>query len=238
MKLDVLVFGAHPDDVEMSCGGTLAKMVKAGKKVGIIDLTKGDMGTRGTPEIRVAEGESAAEILGVSVRENLGFRDCFFTEDEAHIKEIARVIRKYQPEIVIANAYHDKHPDHGRGSKLVRNAAHMSGSIKLETYEQGQLQTRWRPKRVFFYIQDMELKPDFIVDITEFFEIKIESIRAHKSQFFDPESTEPETYISTPAFWDSFEYRMKTMGHIVGVKYAEGFTSEITPKINLITDLL
>ncbi len=238
MKLDVLVFGAHPDDIEMSCGGTIAKMVKEGKKVGIVDLTRGEMGTRGTPEIRDVEGQQAALILGAVVRENLAFRDCFFTEDEAHIAEIARIIRKYQPDIVIANAIHDKHPDHGRGSKLVRNAAHMSGFMKLKTYQDGVLQERWRPKRVFFYIQDMEIKPDFIVDVTEYFDVKMESIRAHKSQFFNPDSDEPETYISTRDFWDSFEYRMRSTGHIVGVKYAEGFTSEVPPKINLITDLL
>ncbi len=238
MKLDVLVFGAHPDDVEMSCGGTIAKMVKAGKKVGIIDLTQGEMGTRGTPELRKEEGQAAAKILGAIVRENLGFRDCFFTEDEAHIAAIVQIIRKYQPDIVIANAYQDRHPDHGRASRLVRNASHMSGFIKLQTYENEVLQARWRPKRVFFYIQDMDLKPDFIVDITPFFKQKIASIRAHKSQFFDPESNEPETYISTPEFWDSFEYRTQAMGHIVGVRYAEGFCSEVPPKINLITDLV
>lgn len=238
MKLDVLVFGAHPDDVEMSCGGTIAKMVSEGKKVGIVDLTRGEMGTRGTPEIRDKEGLTAAIILGVDVRENLAFRDCFFTEDEKHIADVVRIIRKYQPDIVIANAVHDKHPDHGRASKLVRNAAHMSGFMKLKTYLDGVPQERWRPKRTFFYIQDMDLKPDFIVDVTEYFEVKMESIRAHRSQFYNPDSNEPETYISTQDFWDSFEYRMRSMGHIAGVRYAEGFTSETPPKINLITDLL
>lgn len=238
MKLDVLAFGAHPDDVEMSCGGTLAKLVSEGKKVGIIDLTRGELGTRGTAETRDVEAQDAARILGVHIRENLCFRDGFFVEDEAHQLEIIRMIRKYQPEIVLGNAILDRHPDHGKGSKLVRNALFLSGLAKVETFEKGEKQQAWRPKRFFTYIQDYALEPQFIVDITPFYEQKMASIRAYKTQFYDPNSQEPETYISTKGFWDFFHSRVHNTGHVIGTTYGEGFLSETPIKVADLMDLI
>lgn len=238
MKLDVLAFGAHPDDVEMSCGGTLAKLVKEGKKVGIIDLTHGELGSRGSSEIRDKESEHAAKILGVHARENLSFRDVFFLEDEAHTFKVIETLRKYQPEIVLCNAILDRHPDHGKGAKLVRNAVFLSGLIKIKTYFNGEPQKLWRPKRFFHYIQDHNLVPDFIIDITDFYDQKMKSVAAHKSQFYDPKSTEPETYISTPDFWDFFQTRAHNTGHIIGVKYGEGFMAETPLKVNDIMNLI
>lgn len=226
IKLDVLAFGAHPDDVEMTCSGTLAKLAHQGKKTGIIDLTRGELGTRGTPELRMKEAQKAAEVLGLSARENLGFKDVFFTEDEFHLKEVIRMIRKYQPEIVIGNALSDRHPDHGKGSKLVRNAVFMSGLRKIETFENGVLQPPWRPKKYFTYIQDQWITPDFIVDVSDYFDIKLASVKAYASQFYNPESDEPETYISTAVFWDHFTSRAHAVGHLINVTYGEGFNSE------------
>lgn len=231
MKLDVLAFGAHPDDVEMSCGGTLAKLVTEGKKVGIIDLTRGELGTRGSAEIRDQEAAAAAEILGVHIRENLRFRDAFFTEDEVHLKEVIRMLRKYQPEIVLGNAVSDRHPDHGKGARLVRNACFLSGLPKISTSEAGRQQAAWRPKRYFTYIQDHQLRPDFITDISEHFETKLQSIAAYRSQFYDPNSNEPETYISSKEFWEFFRTRAHNTGHSIGVTYGEGFMSETPLKV-------
>ncbi len=238
MKLDVLAFGVHPDDVELSCAGVLLVEKKNGKKTGIIDLTAGELGTRGTGEIRKAEAEAAAKILGVDVRENLGMADGFLQNDETHQRKIITVIRTYQPEIILCNAPEDRHPDHGRSSKLVADAAFLSGLRKIETGINGMAQEAWRPKYVFRYIQDRMLNPDFVIDITDVFEQKIEAIKAYKTQFHaqlteseghpadDTETKEPETYISTPDFLDSVIYRHKWFGKMIGVKYAEGFISE------------
>lgn len=226
MKLDVLAFGVHPDDVELSCAGALLVEKKNGKKTGIIDLTAGELGTRGTGEIRKAEAEVAAKILGVEVRENLGMADGFLQNDEAHQRKIITAIRTYQPEIILCNAPEDRHPDHGRSSKLVADAAFLSGLQKIETGINGMAQEAWRPKYVFRYIQDRMLNPDFVIDITDVFEQKIEAIKAFKTQFHNAETDEPETYISTPDFLDSVVYRHKWFGKMIGVKYAEGFISE------------
>ncbi|MAD98512.1 MAG: bacillithiol biosynthesis deacetylase BshB1 [Flavobacteriaceae bacterium] len=225
MKLDILAFGAHPDDVELGCSGTIAKEVSLGKKVGIVDLTRGELGTRGTPEIRDQEASDAAKILGVSVRENLGFRDGFFRNDEAHQMEIIRMIRKFKPEVVLCNAIQDRHIDHGKGAKLVADACFLSGLRKIETSNEGEAQDAWRPKRVFHYIQWQPLEPDFYVDVTGFMDQKVASIHAYKSQFFDPNSKEPETPISSKNFLDSVVYRSRDYGRVAGVDYAEGFTS-------------
>lgn len=238
MKLDILAFGAHPDDVELGCGATLAKAVDSGKKVGIIDLTLGDLGTRGTPEIRLEEAANAARVLGVSARENLRFRDGFFINDEAHQKEVIRMIRKYRPDVVICNAPHDRHPDHGRASRLVVESAFYAGLRKIETSEGGRLQDAWRPVRVYHYIQFYDLKPDFSVDVTGYVSKKMDSIHAHASQFYDPNSNEPATVISSKQFHDSITGRMVEWGRIIGAEHAEGFITERTPGISDITSLL
>ncbi len=226
MKLDVLAFGVHPDDVELSCAGALLVEIKNGKKTGIIDLTEGELGTRGTGEIRKVEAADAAKILGVHVRENLGMADGFLQNDEAHQRKIITALRTYQPEIVLCNAPEDRHPDHGRSSKLVADAAFLSGLRKIDTDLNGISQAAWRPKYVFRYIQDRMLNPDFVIDITDVFEQKIEAIKAYKTQFTGGDSDEPQTYISTPDFLDSVIYRHKWFGKMIGVKYAEGFISE------------
>ena len=226
MKLDLLAFGVHPDDVELSCAGVLLLEKKNGKKTGIIDLTQGELGTRGTAETRKKEAAIASEILQVDIRENLKMADGFFTNDEAHQRKIIEVLRKYQPEIVLCNAPQDRHPDHGRSAKLVADACFLSGLMKIETKENGLIQTAWRPKYVFHYVQDRFLMPNFVVDITDVFEQKIESIKAYSTQFHQPGEEGPETYISTPDFLDSVIYRHKWFGKMIGVKYAEGFISE------------
>ena len=232
MKLDILAFGVHPDDVELSCTGVLLVEKNNGKKTGIIDLTAGELGTRGTGEIRQAEAADAAKILGVDVRENLAMADGFLLNDETHQRRIITVLRTYQPEIILCNAPEDRHPDHGRSSKLVADAAFLSGLQKIQTEHNGVAQGAWRPKYVFRYIQDRFLQPDFVVDITDVFEKKIEAIKAYKTQFYSQNAgdnsgtTEPETYISTPEFLDSVIYRHKWFGKMIGVKYAEGFISD------------
>lgn len=227
MKLDILAFGVHPDDVELSCGGTLLSEKLKGKKTGVIDLTRGELGTRGTADIRDKEAAASAKILQLDVRENLSLADGFFKNDEAHQKKVIAAIRKYQPEIILCNAMEDRHPDHGRSAQLVEDACFLSGLRKIETFdEKGALQEAWKPKYVFHYIQDRYLQPDFVIDITEVMEQKIESIRAFSSQFYNPDLNEPETYISTPDFLDSVIYRSKMMGKMIGVKYAEGYTSK------------
>lgn len=225
MKLDILAFGAHPDDVELGCSGTIAKEVALGKKVGIIDLTRGELGTRGTAEIRDLEAKDAAKVLGVSVRENLNFRDGFFVNDEAHQMEIIQVLRKYQPDIVLCNAEKDRHIDHGKGASLVSDACFLSGLRRIQTTMNGTQQEAWRPKHVFHYIQWQPLIPDFYVDITGFMDEKVNSIYAYKSQFYDPNSKEPETPITSKNFIDSVIYRSKDYGRVAGVEYAEGFTT-------------
>ena len=225
MKLDILAFGAHPDDVEMSCIATLMKHASLGYKFGIIDITRGELGTRGTAEDRDAEAAAAAIISGASIRDNLMMRDSFFQNDEKHQLEIIKVLRKYQPEIVFANAIADRHPDHGKAALLVRDACFLSGLMKIETHDDsGKPQNAWRPKTVYHYIQDKDLVPDFLVDVSEFTEKKFECIHAFRSQFYDKDNqTEPATYISKPEFLDTLRGRMLILGKHIGVKYAEGF---------------
>lgn len=237
MKLDILAFGAHPDDVELGAAGTIAKEVSLGKKVGIIDLTRGELGSRGSAVIRDEEATKGATVLGVSVRENLGFRDGFFINDEAHQMEIIKMIRKYKPEIVLCNAVDDRHIDHAKGSKLVSDACFLSGLIKIETTLDGFKQEHWRPKQVYHYIQWKNIEPDFVVDISGFMETKMESVLAYSSQFYNPNSKEPVTPITSKNFLDSIKYRAQDMGRIVGVDFAEGFTVERYLAINSLSDL-
>jgi len=238
MKLDILAFGAHPDDVELGCGGTIAKEVSLGKIVGIVDLTRGELGTRGSVEIRNEESANAAKILGVSVRENLDMRDGFFVNDEKHQLEIIKMIRKYQPEIVICNAIDDRHIDHGKGSKLVSDACFLSGLVKVETLNDGQKQEAWRPKLVYHYMQWKNIEPDFAVDITGFNDKKIESILAYSSQFYNVNSDEPETPITSKNFLESLNYRAQDLGRLIGTDYAEGFTVERYLAVNSLGDLI
>lgn len=237
MKLDILAFGAHPDDVELGCSGTLAKEISLGKKVGIIDLTRGELGTRGSVEIRNSESAKASQILGVSIRENLDMRDGFFINDEAHQLKIIQMIRKYQPEIVLCNAIEDRHIDHGKGSKLVSDACFLSGLRRIETQWNGENQSAWRPKVVYHYIQWKNIEPDFVVDITGFIDVKMESILAYSSQFYDPNSSEPESPISSKNFLDSVKYRAQDLGRIIGTEFAEGFTVERYLAVNSLGDL-
>lgn len=238
MKLDILAFGAHPDDVELGCSGTIAKEISLGKKVGIIDLTRGELGTRGSAETRDKEAQEAAKILGVSIRENLGFRDGFFVNDEFHQLEIIKMIRKYQPEIVLCNAIDDRHIDHGKGSKLVSDACFLSGLIKIETQLEGVIQKAWRPKVVYHYIQWKNIEPDFAVDITGFIDTKMGSVLAYGTQFYDPNSKEPVTPITSKNFLDSIKYRAQDLGRLIGVEYAEGFTVERYLAVNSLGDLI
>ncbi len=225
MKLDILVMAAHPDDAEMSTGGTLASAVAKGKKVGILDFTKGELGTRGTPKIRLEEANNASKILGIHVRENLGFRDGFFRNDEEHQLKIIRVLRKYKPEIVLANAIEDRHPDHGKGASLAVDACFLSGLRMISTQgDDGLEQDAWRPKALFHYIQDRFIKPDLVMDISDFWNIKEASIRAFKSQFYDPNSSEPESYLTSPEFLEFLKARSQEMGHMIGAKFGEGYT--------------
>jgi bacillithiol biosynthesis deacetylase BshB1 len=226
LKLDILVLAAHPDDAELGCSGTIAAQVAKGHKVGIVDLTHGEMGTRGTPELRLQEAANAAQILGLTVRENMGFQDVFFKDDAEHQLKLIQVIRKYQPEIVLANAVTDRHPDHGKGASLATNACFMSGLTKIETWQDGNKQAAWRPKFVYHYIQNNYIQPDFIVDISEHWDTKVKSISAFGSQFFDPKSNEPASFISSPEFLPFIESRAREFGHRIQAKYGEGFTVE------------
>lgn len=226
MKIDVLAFGVHPDDVELSCAGVLLVEKKNGKTTGIIDITEGELGTRGTAETRKEEAAAAAKILGIDVRENLQLADGFFKNDEAHQRKIITAIRKYRPEIILCNAPEDRHPDHGRSARLVADAAFLSGLVKIETTDDGKLQEPWKPAYVLQYIQDRFLQPNFVIDVTEVFEQKLEAIKAYATQFHNPGIDGPQTYISTPDFLDSIIYRSKMLGKMIGVKHAEGFISE------------
>ena len=237
MKLDILAFGAHPDDVELGCSGTIAKEISLGKKVGIVDLTRGELGTRGSVEIRNSESANAATILGVLVRENLDMRDGFFQNNEENQMKIIGMIRKYQPEIVICNAIQDRHIDHGKGSKLVSNACFLSGLRRIETVVEGEIQNAWRPKVVYHYIQWENISPDFVVDITGFIDKKMDAILAYSSQYYDPKSKEPESPITSKNFLDSVKYRAQDLGRIVGVDFAEGFTVERYLAVNSLGDL-
>jgi bacillithiol biosynthesis deacetylase BshB1 len=238
MKLDLLAFGAHPDDVELGCGGTIAKEVALGKKVGIVDLTRGELGTRGSVEIRNRESANAAKILGISVRENLDMKDCFFVNDEAHQLQIVKMIRKYKPEIVLCNAIEDRHIDHGKGSSLVSDACFLSGLRKIETEINGEKQEAWRPKLVYHYIQWVNIKPDFVVDITGYNDQKVKAILAYESQFYNSESEEPVTVIATKNFKESLNYRAQDLGRLIGTDYAEGFTVERYLAVNSLSDLM
>jgi bacillithiol biosynthesis deacetylase BshB1 len=238
MKLDILVMAAHPDDAELACSGTIRKHLALGKKIGIVDLTRGELGTRGTPEIRLAESAAATEILGIQVRENLGLADGFFVNDAASQLKLIEVIRAYQPDIVLANALEDRHPDHGKGAQLAIDACFLSGLRKIETERYGQKQAEWRPKQVFHYIQDRYLAPDFVIDITEHWDTKEAAIRAFRSQFFDPNSNEPASYISSPEFLNFIEARAREMGHKIGVTYGEGFQTQKTIAIQDLNFLL
>lgn len=237
MKLDILAFGAHPDDVELGCGATLAKEVANGKAVGIIDLTRGELGTRGTAETRDKEAADAATLLGVAIRENLGFADGFFVNDKTHQLEIIKMIRKYQPEIVLCNAIDDRHIDHGKGSKLVSDACFLSGLLKIDTNLNGESQDKWRPKQVYHYIQWKNIEPDVAVDVSDYIDVKMASVLAYKTQFFDPDSKEPQTPISSKNFTDSIVYRARDLGRLIGVEYAEGFTAERYVAVDSLFDL-
>jgi bacillithiol biosynthesis deacetylase BshB1 len=226
MKLDILAFGAHPDDIELGCGATIAKEVSLGKKVGIVDLTRGELGTRGSAELRIIEAENAAKIMGVGVRENLGFSDGFFINDKRHQLEVIKMIRKYQPDIVLCNAIDDRHIDHGKGSKLVSDACFLSGLVKIETEIEGMQQEKWRPKQVYHYIQWKNIVPDFVLDVSGFIDKKTAAVSAYSSQFYDPKSNEPESPITSKSFKESINYRARDLGRLIGVEYAEGFTSE------------
>ena len=240
MKLDILVIGAHPDDVELGCGATIAKEVSQGKTVGIIDLTRGELGTRGTAETRDEESEIAAGILGVAVRDNMEFADGFFVNDKQHQIELIKMIRKYRPEIVLCNAVEDRHIDHGKGSALVSDACFLSGLLKIDTRieDEDDWQQPWRPKQVYHYIQWKNLEPDVVVDVTGFIDKKMEAVLAYKTQFYDPRSEEPETPISSKNFTDSIIYRARDMGRLIGKEYGEGFTVERFPAVDSLFDLI
>lgn len=238
MKLDILAIGAHPDDVEMSCGATLAKEISKGKKAGIIDLTRGELGTRGSADIRDDEAAAAAKLLGVSARENLDLGDGFFKNDKTSQLELIKMIRKYRPEIVFCNAIRDRHIDHGKGSALASDACFLSGLRKIETTLEGEKQEAWRPKRVYHYIQWEEITPDVVVDVSGFMDIKMEAIQAYKSQFYDPNSNEPITHTATKNMFDSLTYRHQNLGRLIGTDFGEGFTSEGLVAIDSVFDLI
>jgi bacillithiol biosynthesis deacetylase BshB1 len=226
MKLDILAFGVHPDDVELGCAGTIMAAIDQGKKVGIVDLTRGELGTRGTPTTRTQEAAAAAKIMGVDIRENLDMADGFFANDEAHQRKIIALIRKYQPDIILANAPEDRHPDHGRSAKLVSDAAFLSGLRKIETIHDGVAQNAWRPAYTFHYIQDRFIQPSFVIDITAYMERKIEAILAYGTQFNSADTSEPQTYISSPQFLETVKARALMLGKRIGVGYAEGYITE------------
>jgi len=240
MKLDILAIVAHPDDAELSCSGTLIKAVKAGHRVGIADLTQGELGTRGTAEKRMQEAARASALMGIHVRENLGLADGFFEVDREHLMAVIRVIRKYRPGIVITNAVRDRHPDHSRASALVSRAAFLSGLRRIESSVDGRPQEAWRPKAVYHVIQDRYLRPDFVVDISDVVEEKFRAIMAFDSQFYVPgeeEDKEPRTPISGKEFMAFLRARMRETGRPAGVEYGEGFTVERPPGIKDILDL-
>lgn len=238
-KLDILAIAVHPDDIELGCAGTLIKHANKGQKVGIVDLTEGELGTRGTPELRLQEAQNAAEVMGITVRENAGMADGFFRNDEEHQLKLITYIRKYQPDIVIANAPTDRHPDHGRASRLIADACFLAGLRKIETKnENGTAQEAWRPSRVYHMIQDRYIEPTFIVDVTDTMDTKMEAVKCYKSQFHDPNSDEPVTYIATEGFLNGIKYRSSMFGKRIGTMYGEGFISEITPGLDDLSSLL
>ena len=238
LKLDILAIGAHPDDVELGCSATLAKEISKGKKVGILDLTRGELGTRGSAETRDKESAKAAEILGVEMRENLAFRDGFFVNDEQHQMEVIKRIRKFRPEIVLCNAIRDRHIDHGKGSSLVSDACFLSGLVKIKTTLNGEGQDPWRPKHVYHYIQWENIEPDFIVDVSGYMELKLASVEAYGSQFYDPQSKEPISPISSKNFIESVTYRAKDLGRLIGKDFGEGYTVERFVAVDSLEDLI
>lgn len=237
-KLDILVLPVHPDDAELGCGGTILKHIAAGKKVGIVDLTRGELGTRGSAEIRAQEAAAAAEILGLTLRDNLGLPDGFFENSREYQLKVIEVIRRYQPEIIITNAHYDRHPDHGRASDLVETSTFLSGLRKIETYFEGELQQAWRPNLLLHFIQDQYIQPNIVVDVTDYWDKKIESVMAYGSQFYNPEwKGEPQTYISSPEFIKIIDGRGLEFGKSIKVKYAEGFTSKKIFGVDSLFDL-
>ena len=238
MKIDILAIGAHPDDIELSCAATLAKEISLGKQVGLLDLTRGELGTRGTPEIREKEAANAAEILGAKFRYNLEFSDGFLVNNAASKLEIIKMIRKYRPEIVLCNAINDRHIDHGKASQMVSDACFLSGLEKILTIQDDNHQKPWRPKHVYHYIQWKNIEPDFVVDVTGFMDKKLEAVFAYKSQFHQKEAEEPETPISSTNFRDSITYRAQDLGRLIGTDYGEGFTVERYVAVNSLSDLI
>lgn len=238
IKLDILAFGAHPDDIEMGCGATIAKHLSIGKKVGLIDLTLGELGSRGTVAIRLQESKQAASILGADIRENLQMADGFFSNDKQHQLQLIKMLRKYRPDIVLANSLDDRHPDHARAGRLVADACFLSGLVKIETEENSIKQQAWRPNAIYHYIQFKNLVPSFVVDVSGFMETKMNAIKAHKSQFYDSNSKEPETFIAKPHFLNSLYERASDFGRTIGVQHAEGFMSERILGVNSFSDLL
>jgi bacillithiol biosynthesis deacetylase BshB1 len=237
MKVDILAIGIHPDDVELSCAGTLIKEIKSGKKVAILDLSEGELGTRGDAETRKKEAAAAAEIMGVANRVILNMRDGFFTYDEAHIRQIVTYIRFFQPEIILCNAPHDRHPDHGKAGKLLADAAFYSGLVKIKTHYNSEEQQVWRPKAVYHYIQDRFIKPDVVVDVSAEVDAKMDAIMAYSSQFYNPESAEPATPISGKDFMDFVKAKMRVTGREAGVEYGEGYVVTRIPAIDSLLDL-
>jgi len=237
MKLDILVLAVHPDDAELCCSGTILKHIALGKKVGIVDLTRGELGTRGTAETRDEEAADAAKILGLHVRENLRLRDGFFQNDEESRLAVIKTIRKYQPEIILSNALHDRHPDHGRAGDLVNDAVFLSGLPKIKTLLEGVDQQAHRPRLLLQFIQDSYIQPDIIVDITDHIDTKIKSIQAYKTQFFNPDVDGQQTYISSPEFFESVIGRAREFGKSIGATFAEGFTSRKLLGVDSLFDL-
>lgn len=239
MKLDILAFASHPDDVELGCAGTIIAHIRQGKKVGVADITQGELGTRGTPEIRAQESEAASKLLGIHTRVNIGLADGFFRSDKDQLLAVVKVIRQFQPEIALMNAVHDRHPDHGRGSALASEACFLAGLKQIKTLDDtGTEQEAWRPKAVYHYIQDRFIQPDLVVDITDYCEDKMATILAFKSQFYDPHNTNPNTYISDPNFLKFVEARAREMGHSIGVVFGEGFTKERHIGVRNLFDLI
>jgi len=238
LKLDILAIGAHPDDIELSCAGTILKEIAAGKKVGVLDLTQGELGTRGSAKLRLKEAAASADILGLSCRENLGFKDGFFENNEAHLVAISKILRKYKPDIVLSNASSDRHPDHGRASKLISDACFYSGLRKIETLNGTESQEAWRPKAIYNYIQDRFLIPDFVVDVSPYVEKKMEAIKAFESQFYKPDSNEPDSPLTMKNFFEFIKGRMMDMGRYISVDYAEGFNVERPAGVSSLNDLI
>jgi len=238
MKLDILVLAAHPDDAELGCSGTLASHIAKGHKAGVVDFTRGELGTRGTPNDRENEAKASAEILGLSIRENLALEDGFFQNIRESQLAVVRAIRKFRPEIVLANAVSDRHPDHTRGAQLAFDACFLAGLLKIETRDGGDVQQPWRPKAIYHFLQSQFIEPDFVVDISDYWEVKMRSIKAFKTQFHNPQISAPETYISKPAFLHMVESRAIELGHSIGVRYGEGFTVARRPGVQSLFDLI